>query len=301
MMRYQDHVNELISRFPRCSPNEASSEVFRAVKNLYQEHDWTFLIAESSIVTEAAYTTGTVGVTNGNPAIALTDGTWVVSWANRRIVIEGDPVPYGLTVTGAAAGTLDRNFSGETDTGLTYTIYRDIYTLPTDCDYTRAYYILDPARNCSIRLKDYGTFMDEALRCRTSPGIPAWATFVSLTSDGVPQIQLGPNPPSSAETYPILYFRSPATPSALTEYPSPRFPVAFEDLIWRRAAWQYAENPRHPHWQRSELRAQFYERFFDAVKRFDGGNEIDRRIRSSYPTISTEVVPNFIGDYTHHY
>jgi len=287
-LTFGDHVRQLQEVYPQCESHLAESLVWQAAMHVYGEHHWTFLLKEDRVVTEAPYSTGTIAVTNKDTAMTLTGGTWDATWTQRRMLIGPRFEPYDMATVLAGSGTLSRAYQGDTDAAATYTIYRDTYSMPLDCDYGRTYFILDPTRGRIIRMKDFGTFQQRAAtRLSTasqSSLLGVWATRVALdATTGVPTIRFDPYP-SDVSVFPVIYFAGPTKPTAYTQAITPLFPQSHEDIIWRRALWLYAEFKRR--WrERDQLRAIYYDRYFDAVKQFDGGNEMERYIRGTYPTL----------------
>lgn len=300
MLTYGDQVTKLRTRFPRCGPNEAENLIWQAVVDLHNEHAWSFLITEGKIITEASYNTGTLSVTNGSNAVTVSvDATWQTSWttgaSTRKILIAGRPETYDLIVSGPNAGFLESAWIGDTNAAATYVMWRDIYALPVTCDFGREFFILQPALNRRISIVDYNRFQAAAALQQNSPGMPIAATRVGLTTNlgvlGVPQLKFGPNPPSSQEVYVVLFYASPVKPVDLGAFLDPIWPARAEDLIYRRARWQYAEDHDLPMTDR--LKDVYLSRFFDLQSAFNGGNEMDRRIRSTIPNGVMQMSGNY--------
>jgi hypothetical protein len=122
----------------------ALNRVLRAMSSI---NDWHFLRAEGEITLVAAYTTGTMRLTNSATTCTGqvdSDGnspTWTSSHVGRAIVISGHPVVYRVSAVNSATSiTLDKNFIGTTSDGgttqddYTYKIVQDRFDLPTDFD-----------------------------------------------------------------------------------------------------------------------------------------------------------------------
>jgi hypothetical protein len=282
---FGDHVAELRDRFPRVPPPEAEAFVWQAVKDVFNDFPWSFAIKEGKLVTEDLYNTGTVELTNGSTAVTLTSGTWDTTWASRRFAGEGRSENYGITISTSTTGTLDYAWQGEDDPAATYAIYRDVYALPTDCDYGKAYFVIDPNDNRVIHQKDFGVFTRRKINenAISTTGTPEILTYVGLTAAGVPQVQFGPQAPSDARVYTLLYFQKPTRPTLLTSIIAPAFPESYEDIIWRRAVWQAAVHPRYRQadWQR--YFTEYHDRLFEAQSKLNGSNEISRRIPGTNP------------------
>jgi hypothetical protein len=289
-VNFGEHIGLLISAYPQCETHTAESIVWQAIIAVYNEHPWPFCVKEGRIVTEGSYATGTLQVTNGLTAVTLSDGVWDPTWTLRRIDIAGRSETYDMATILAGSGTLVQPWQGEDNAAATYTMFRDVYSLPTDCNMGREHYILHPASGRCVRHVDYGVFLERKARGQAQTyangtGI-YWCTRVGMTAAGAAQLQFDP-PPSTVETFPIIYYATPPKPTAYTSLITPLFPPQYEDLIWRKARWLYAEERRK--WrERDQFRAIYYDRFFDAKATFDGGAEIDRVLRGAHPNVYTD-------------
>jgi len=90
--------------------------------------------------THAAYTTGTVAVTNGSTTVTGTNTAWATANAyaennarvGGKIIIEGSEV-YEVTAVGSDTSlTIGTAYIGDTDSGLSYTYFEDEYALASD-------------------------------------------------------------------------------------------------------------------------------------------------------------------------
>lgn len=284
------HIAELTKRFPLCGQREAEETFFYAFQKVVREHPWPFCIAEDRIVTEAEYATGTVAVTADSTSVVGTGTTWVVGWAtapsNRRIIIEGRSESYRVSVIGGAAAlTLRDAWKGDTDSGLEYRMYRDTYALPANCGYGGEYILVDPENLHAIKLKNYGTLQDRAMVNYGNTDLVQWATRVDLTATGLAQVLFEP-PPSSKQVFPVFYFRGATKPANVGVLPDPLFPADAEDLIWKRMLLEYARDPRHKRSDWREFEADYDWAVWEAKRRFDGGAELDSRLKTTYPDIS---------------
>lgn len=279
-----DYMNEVQSHevCRGIGPNDCEELTWKSVKDICSEHDLAFMIGESRVQTEASYNTGTVAVTNGNTAIALTGGTWSAGWTNRRIRIKGRTEFYDITVTGAAAGTLGTAWQGATGTGLTYEMYRDIYSMPSDCDFAKEVLLWDVTNGRKIDLVDYAEFRETKRESLGVTGDPTEAARLGLTAAGLAQIELGPLAPASARTILVDYYKKPTKPTALNQSLSPLWPEPFEEVIWLRTIWKYADRRGHP--RRFECQQRYDRAIFNLNAKFDGGNEMRRRLRTSADT-----------------
>jgi hypothetical protein len=293
------HIAELTARFPLVNDREATELFVRSHQKVVREHPWPFCIAEDRIVTEPEYSTGTVNVTTLSAAVAGVDTVWQVGWATapsmRRIIIEGRPESYRVaSIASATALTLRDVWVGDTGTDLAYRMYRDIYTLPSNCGYGGEYIIIDPPNNRAIKLKNYGTMVDRGLRNYGTSSDVTWASRVDLTATGIPQLQFDP-PPSSLQVFPLLYFRGATKPASTAALPDPLFPADAEDLTWKRMLMEYAKDPRHKRADWRDFENEYEEAVFKATKDMDGGAELDVRLHNTYPTANYDSFSFTVG------
>lgn len=276
----------LEDEIPAIGPKDARKRISRAIQANQSAHSWSFLLKRTSIQTEALYNTGTVAVTNGLTAVVLTSGTWVTSWStapsSRKIVIQGRPEPYDITITGATTGTLSEAWIGDTDADATYTLFRDTYPLPVDCDYGKLLVMWDRELNRRMDFYDFMKFAQRKFLANGTTGTPTEIAYVGFTSETAPrpQIEFGFEAPADVQSYHLWYFQRPAFPTQGTDVPL--FPQPYEDLHWLKAAIEYGKSPRTPQkfvpvWQRD-----YDALFFKAKQVLDGGAEIDRQVESVF-------------------
>lgn len=274
--KFSDYMAELREWFSQIDPGECSDRIWRAIVDIANEENLAFLIGESKLVTEAAYSTGTVSVTAGSTAITLTSGTWDPTWTKRQIIISGRGERYGVTITGATTGTLADAWQGTTLTGLSYRMFRDTYSLPSDCEFGKEIVWYDTAIFSPLDFTDYETFTQDRQDFRSArASIPVEITRGGLDSNGLPQIIFDP-PPGSARVYNLTYYRSPQRPANLDTALSPPWPDGFHDVIALRAGWEWADRRSHP--RRVELRDRYRSRMRQMRSAYDGGNELRRRL-----------------------
>lgn len=97
--------------------------------------DLPYLMNDGFITTVAPYETGTVAMTNGLKTVTGTDTVWTSSMVGRKMRFNDENAYYRIaSVTDATHLTLEVVYQGTTDTDATYSIYKDEYRLPADCD-----------------------------------------------------------------------------------------------------------------------------------------------------------------------
>jgi hypothetical protein len=112
------------------------SAIHRAYNELTTIRDWGYYSVHGRIVTNPAYTTGTIGVTSG--AVTLTGGSFAtagVTAANAKhwTIRTGDRSYPLASYSSATAVTLESSFSGiDVTAGSPFTLFRTIYPLPSD-------------------------------------------------------------------------------------------------------------------------------------------------------------------------
>ena len=112
------------------------SAIHRAYNELTTIRDWGYYSVHGRIVTNPAYTTGTIGVTSGS--VTLTGGSFAtagVTAANAKhwTIRTGDRSYPLASYSSATVVTLESSFSGiDVTAGSSYTLFRTIYPLPSD-------------------------------------------------------------------------------------------------------------------------------------------------------------------------
>lgn len=101
-----------------------------------KEADWNWLKASSAISCVAEYNTGVASINTQDTAVLFTSGaTITTSMSNRKIKFSNNGDIYDFTYSAANSGTISPPLSGSLNiAGGTYTIYKNIYSLPSDFD-----------------------------------------------------------------------------------------------------------------------------------------------------------------------
>lgn len=132
-MRFKVIINDVEARM---NNNEQTTLVKQWINDAQDEiqayFDYPFLLSEDWIQTVAEYSTGTVSVTNGSTTVTGSGTTFTSAMTGRKIRVSGDSEYYTVTYVGATSLTLDRNYEGTTDSGLSYSIFKDIYRVRGD-------------------------------------------------------------------------------------------------------------------------------------------------------------------------
>ena len=94
--------------------------------------DWKRLEVVTTLSTEPEYTDGTVDVTGGNDSISGSGTNWLQSMDGWMMRINAEVSMYSFTYVSQTSGTLDRPYEGQTASGLSYRLTKNVYALPAD-------------------------------------------------------------------------------------------------------------------------------------------------------------------------
>jgi len=101
-----------------------------------KEYDWYWLKANSAISCIAEYKSGTVAINTQDTAIYFGSGAVITTnMTGRKIKFSNNSDIYDFTYVSANSGSITPPLSGSTNiTSGGYTIYKNIYSLPSDFD-----------------------------------------------------------------------------------------------------------------------------------------------------------------------
>ena len=101
-----------------------------------KEYDWYWLKASSGISCIAEYKTGVVSINTQDTAILFNSGAvFTTAMTGRKIKFSGNSDVYDFTYVAANSGSINLPLSGSTNISSGgYTIYKNIYSLPSDFD-----------------------------------------------------------------------------------------------------------------------------------------------------------------------
>lgn len=152
---------------------------------------WSFDFTKAAINTEAAYSEGTVEVTQSSAAVEGTGTTWTALTLDRHKMILGG-VAYPIdTITDDDSIVLADTYAGADETGKGYDIVLDEYALPA---LTMLHSIWNASADCKLsgipreKLGDYDVIRN------ASPGDPTHYCVAGRTTAGLPVLQLFPAP-----------------------------------------------------------------------------------------------------------
>lgn len=176
-----------------------------AGRRLWSMFAWPERKKESTIVTAAEYTTGTVTVTNGSATVTGSGTTFAAAVAGRKFALSLSGPWYRISTRDSATQvTLARNYEEPTASAQTYTIFQDEYDLATDVDVSSAMTILYGTSN-KVELKTQAEM--DAVLVPGARGRPWCYCMVTPTTAGTRRIRFYPVP-DAVYAFRSLYLRA---------------------------------------------------------------------------------------------
>src|SRR3990167_1463432 len=208
---YAQIWNRVLLRAPDVGPFIAQDFVRNAWRRLQQRRRWSWQVQYAQWIAPAAYTTGTVAVTQGSTTVTGTSTAWTSALLYRQFRIGVVAPIYTITAVDAGAQTLtlDYAYGGATVSGTGYRIYQCFF--PTPENFRSLITVWDPQNNWQLNrdIKQEELNMWDPQRSNTGQ---AWMVSYRDTSTyytgyssgpGVPRYELWPHP--MGYTFPYLY------------------------------------------------------------------------------------------------
>ena len=148
--------------------------------------DLPYLMTEGFITTVAPYETGTVDVTNGSATVTGNSTVWTSAMVGRKIRIASENAYYRIKAVGSGTSlTLEVLYQGTTKTlalgtNPAYSIYKDEYRLPADCD---AYKIMRQIENAQALTSIEATAFDIYEPSPQAEGSPDYEILIGTKLD----------------------------------------------------------------------------------------------------------------------
>jgi hypothetical protein len=216
LLTYLDALDHLQSFVGGNAFAREMADMRQAVRSAYatirQEQNWSYYRSRWAFNTVAAYDTGTITYdhTGGDSERMLTlsaAGTWP-SWTTSGKVVVGG-VAADITSVSDQVATLDadNNLGADVDAGTSYTLYRNLYTLPADFKSVENFL----GDNQYIgRYLDPGDFVRLRNQNLHDTGTPwAWTVMSDPNSNNAGRYVIGLHPaPTSVDTYDVAYERA---------------------------------------------------------------------------------------------
>ena len=212
-------VTELVERaiqVARVETTNDESRTWGAVNDVYLQElihqaDWNFLLASSSITTEARYLTGTASVNTGATSVTFAGGASIPTALDvgSRIRFNDNANVYEFDRTSATAGTITPALSGATNVvDGAYTLYLPVYALAADFNRfpkgggLQVWQGAKPTPIPEVSIQEY---YDEFT---ASPAVPSKCRLVAPNTAGVPRVEVGA-PPDAVYVLPYDYLYTP--------------------------------------------------------------------------------------------
>jgi hypothetical protein len=114
------------------SPDLLDGFINTRYAEILDHYPWKGLEVNTTLETTAAYTSGTVSVTQGSAAIVGTGTVWTSGMSGLKFNAIADATTYVFTFVDATHGTLDRLYEGGSSATATFAIFQDTYVLPAN-------------------------------------------------------------------------------------------------------------------------------------------------------------------------
>lgn len=269
----QSMSRELLLYSPGCPILLAERWIRDRYREVSRKWLWSYKIGEGTFFTPAAYSTGTITVTNNSTAIVGAGTTFTSAMANAQLQVGGFTFNIN-TFTDTTNLIIDKKWQQATAAAQTYTILQGWIT-PSDTDFQSFLSVIDPLNNWRLRLHFNYRDLDRIDPRRVSSGVPTLLSARSYSSTGVPRFELWPYS-SSIRQYTYLYEKTVADLSASSD--TPATPIQGDALVWGGVAdlcrWPGTETYKNPMFN-IQLGREYEAKFAD---RMDQLNKIDQNI-----------------------
>lgn len=142
-----------------CGGMVAYAEIIDAIENANKEINtkwtWPWTRAESNVLIQAPYNTGTVSIVDGTDTVNLdfgSGGIWDPGWQFKRIYLGQSNIDLEVREFSTTTATLYQPINFGTDiVNAPYTIFQDMYALPDDCEFGGIMLIVNPIYRYRLR------------------------------------------------------------------------------------------------------------------------------------------------------
>jgi len=199
-------------RFPGVDRDILDSYINERYRRILRRGDWQRLRVQAVLQTVAPYETGTVAATKGSSSITGTDTVWTETMSGRAIRIAAGEEYYEFTYVSPTSGTLDRDYEGEDATEAAYSIWQNVYVLPSDLHVLHSIRVLGSPRDLDPLTQEE---LDERAANRGTEGTPDCYSphMEDLSTPPRSQVELYPVP-DAVMALPFWYTQDPTLFSA---------------------------------------------------------------------------------------
>jgi hypothetical protein len=238
----------------------------RWINNRYlkiaERYMWSFKLAESQFDVPAAYSTGTVTMTEDSATVTGSGTTFTEGMVGRQFKVS-NRVYTIATFTSTTSIALDQTWQDATEADLSYKILQ-AYITPSPTNFHSFYSVINPATAWTLRLGLPPQYLNRLDPQRGTEGTPRALFSRVYNSSDVAMFELWPHATEQA-TFPYLYEKRVARLTASTSPP----PIIRSDVLVKGALADLARwpgLPGHPNLMADtgRLNWQAYEREFEA-------------------------------------
>ncbi len=185
-MRFADIVTRVKALTNVSSQDDLIKDSIKMGLDRATGQDLPYLMTDGFITTVAPYETGTVDVTNNSATVTGNSTVWTSAMVGRKIRIAGENAYYRISAVGGVGSiTLEVPYQGTTKTlalgtNPTYSIYKDEYRLPADCD---TYKILRQIENARSMISLEATAFDIVEPAPEATGSPSFEIMIGTRLD----------------------------------------------------------------------------------------------------------------------
>jgi hypothetical protein len=182
------------------SDTEILDSLNEAIDMISMERQWPWYLTHGDFNLQAAYMTGTIALTALSTTCTLTTGTWPSWAASGKLKINGKVYRIASRTSGTVVVLADA-WQETSASGVTYVLYQDEYSLPSDCMQVAK---LFPGETWGMSQTpcSFEHVMDAYARSNFGQEYPqVWAPYRA-------KIIVWPYP-QSAKDLPFLYYRKP--------------------------------------------------------------------------------------------
>ena len=252
------------------------------MEEICESHNFSWLYGDTSFITTAPYSTGTVTATAGSTTITGSGTTFTAGMAGRKITLENAFYEISAFVSTTEL-TLSTDYAGAGGAGLTYKIYQNEYSLSSDAEDVLSMY---QENNPQRLAQEEASLMDTHYPQRNSYGYPSVYSIVGHDSNGYMKVEVYPIPNQARN----IYYRMKKRVTVLSaDSDEPIIPLRYRYVLFRGAVYEAADSLDMP-----DI-AQRYERLYEKglAKLVKADGKIDERIiKGSSGSIESG---NFLG------
>ena len=180
-MTFKDIYTNVESLTNISSQRALIKDAIRMGLNRATAKDLPYLMTDGFITTVAPYETGTVTVANGSKTVTGLLTVWTSAMVGRKIRIAGESAYYRIAAfVSSTEITLEVVYQGSLTSGNTYSIYKDEYKLPADCD---TYKVMRQVENGKAVTSLEATAFDMVEPSPSAEGSPSFEILIGTKLD----------------------------------------------------------------------------------------------------------------------